>query len=123
MRISKAWLIATRDFKVFRRQKNIWYSVVILPVIISVLFPTIIYSVEVRKTGITAAQLTGLLNTFSFFFVIGAAFVPLAIASYSIVGEKVEIASGLKPGEKLVVRGSFNLKDSARVIIPGERRK
>jgi len=108
MRISKAWLIATRDFKVFRRQKNIWYSVVILPVIISVLFPLITYSVVTRKTGIPAAQLTGLLNTFSFFFVIGAAFVPLAIASYSIVGEKVEksleplLATPLTDGEILL---------------------
>ena len=37
-----------------------------------------------------------------------------------ISGEHVEIASGLDPGEKVVVRGSFNLKDSDRVIIPGE---
>ncbi len=37
-----------------------------------------------------------------------------------ISGEHVEIASGLDPGERVVVRGSFNLKDSDRVIIPGE---
>jgi multidrug efflux pump subunit AcrA (membrane-fusion protein) len=37
-----------------------------------------------------------------------------------ISGEHVEIASGLDPGERVVVRGSFNLKDSDRVTIPGE---
>lgn len=42
MRLSKAWLVASRDFKIFRRQKNIWYSIVIFPVIISVLFPAIL---------------------------------------------------------------------------------
>src|SRR4030067_765151 len=35
-----------------------------------------------------------------------------------ISGEHVEIASGLDPGERVVVRGSFNLRDSDRVITP-----
>jgi multidrug efflux pump subunit AcrA (membrane-fusion protein) len=45
------------------------------------------------------------------------------VTTGALAGEKVEIASGLKPGEKLVVRGSFNLKDSDKVIVPGERGK
>jgi membrane fusion protein, multidrug efflux system len=40
-----------------------------------------------------------------------------------IAGECVEIASGLNPGDKLVVRGSFNLKDSDKVIVPGDHGK
>jgi ABC-type Na+ efflux pump permease subunit len=62
-----------------------------------------------RKTGeLSAAQLPTLLNSFSFFLVIGAAFVPLGIASYSIVGEKVEksleplLATPLTDGEILL---------------------
>ncbi len=43
-----------------------------------------------RSGGIPATQFPALFNLFSFFFVIGAAFVPLGIASYSIAGEKVE---------------------------------
>ena len=91
MRLSKAWLIATRDFKVFRHQKNIWYSVIIFPILISVLFPAVLEFAGQRSRGLlTVANLPNLLNSFSFFIVIGAAFIPLGIASYSIVGEKVE---------------------------------
>ena len=48
------------------------------------------------------------MNSFSFFFVIGAAYIPLGIASYSIVGEKVEksleplLATPLTDGEILL---------------------
>lgn len=105
MRLSKAWLIATRDFKVFRRQKNIWYSIIIFPILISVLFPIILAYVGQRGL---AANLPNLLNSFSFFIVIGAAYIPLGIASYSIVGEKVEksleplLATPLTDGEILL---------------------
>jgi ABC-2 type transport system permease protein len=109
MRLSKAWLIASRDFKIFRRQKNIWYSIIIFPVIISVLFPIVLYYTGHRSGGLlSAANLPNLLNSFSFFIVIGAAFVPLGIASYSIVGEKVEksleplLATPLTDGEILL---------------------
>ncbi len=105
MRLSKAWLVATRDFKVFRRQKNIWYSIIIFPILISVLFPIILE--YVGRRGL-AANLPNLLNSFSFFIVIGAAYIPLGIASYSIVGEKVEksleplLATPLTDGEILL---------------------
>lgn len=109
MRLSKAWLIASRDFKIFRRQKSIWYSIIIFPVIISVLFPAIIYFAGHRNAGLlSATNLPNLLNSFSFFVVIGAAFVPLGIAAYSIVGEKVEksleplLATPLTDGEILL---------------------
>jgi ABC-2 type transport system permease protein len=109
MRLSKAWLIAARDFKIFRRVKNVWYSIIVFPVIISVLFPVVLEFAGRRSHGLTAAaQLPGLLNSFSFFLVIGAAFVPLGIASYSIVGEKVEksleplLATPLTDGEILL---------------------
>ena len=105
MRLSKAWLVASRDFKIFRRQKNIWYSIIIFPVLISVLFPLILEYVGQRGL---AANLPNLLNSFSFFIVIGAAYIPLGIASYSIVGEKVEksleplLATPLTDGEILL---------------------
>jgi ABC-2 type transport system permease protein len=109
MRLSKAWLIASRDFKIYRRQKNILYSILIFPVIISVLFPIVIYVAGQRNAGLLSpANLPNMLNSFSFFIVIGAAFVPLGIASYSIVGEKVEksleplLATPLTDGEILL---------------------
>ncbi len=45
------------------------------------------------------------------------------VTTGAITGEHVEIASGLNPGERLVVRGSFNLKDGDRIIIPGEGKR
>ena len=92
MRLSKAWIIAARDFKIFRRVKNVWYSIIIFPVVISVLFPTILEYLTLRgNPGLSAPSvLPNLLNSFSFFLAIGEAYVPLGIASYSIVGEKVE---------------------------------
>ena len=108
MRLSKAWIIAVRDFKIFRRQKNVWYSIIIFPVIISIIFPVVLEYAGRKAGGLPAAQLPALLNSFSFFLVIGAAFVPLGIASYSIVGEKVEksleplLATPLTDGEILL---------------------
>jgi len=108
MRLSKAWIIALRDFKIFRRQRYVWYSLIIFPVIISILFPTVIQLVAVRTGGLPAARITMLLDAFSMFFVIGAAFVPLSIATYTIVGEKVEksleplLATPLTDGEILL---------------------
>ena len=79
MRFSKAWIIAARDFKIFRRQRNLWYSIIVFPVIISVLFPLVIDYAGSRTGGITAVAIPGLLDSFSFIFVIGAAFVPLGL--------------------------------------------
>ncbi len=108
MRLSKAWLVAMRDLKLFRSQRNILYSLVIFPVFTSFIFPAVILYAGGRSGGIPAALLPLLLNSFSFFFVIGAAFVPLGIATYSIVGEKVEksleplLATPLTDGEILL---------------------
>jgi ABC-2 type transport system permease protein len=109
MRLSKAWLVASRDFKIFRHQKNILYSIIVFPVIISVLFPFILEFAGQRSAGLlSAANLPSLLDSFSFFVVIGGAFIPLGIASYSIVGEKIEksleplLATPLTDGEILL---------------------
>jgi RND family efflux transporter MFP subunit len=37
----------------------------------------------------------------------------------AVAGDQVEIASGLNPGELLVVRGGFNLKDNDKVVTAG----
>jgi ABC-2 type transport system permease protein len=108
MRLSKAWTIASRDFKIFTKQKNVWYSIIIFPVITSVIFPLVLQQAINRTNSIPVATISNLLNTFSFFFVIGAAFVPLGIAAYSIVGEKVEksleplLATPITDGEILL---------------------
>ena len=69
MRLSKAWIVAARDFKIFRRVKNVWYPIFIFPVLISVVFPVILEYLAFRGShGLAApAVLPNLLNSFSFF--------------------------------------------------------
>ena len=41
----------------------------------------------------------------------------------SVAGDQVEVVSGLNPGELVVIRGGFNLKDNDKVIISGGQGK
>lgn len=92
MRLSKSWIIAAKDFKTFKKKRNIIYSLVAVPLIIAVLIPAVIDYAGHRNggSGIPAAELLVLLPAFLFFYVILAAYLPTPIASYTIVGEKVE---------------------------------
>jgi ABC-2 type transport system permease protein len=126
MRLSKAWLVASRDFKIFRHQKNILYSIIVFPVLISVLFPAILEFAGQRNAGLlSTANLPNLLSSFSFFIVIGAAYIPLGIASYSIVGEKIEksleplLATPLTDGEILLGKAIASLLPTLAAIYAG----
>ncbi len=87
MNLGTSWIIAAKDLKVIIRKKSIRYTLTVLPLLGAILFPLVIRS---RVADIPASVLPGLLNSFAFFFVIIAAILPTPIASYSIVGEKVE---------------------------------
>jgi ABC-2 type transport system permease protein len=92
MRLSKSWIIASKDFKVFSKKKNIIYSILVVPLIVSFLIPIVIDYAGQSKggSGIPASELTILLPAFTFFYLILAGLIPTTIASYSLVGEKVE---------------------------------
>jgi ABC-2 type transport system permease protein len=92
LNLSKSWTVAAKDFKVFRRKKNILASTVALPLLVSVLLPAVILYATNRGAGkgIPDAELPILLPAFIFFFVIISAPLITAIASYALVGEKVE---------------------------------
>jgi ABC-2 type transport system permease protein len=93
MRLSIAWIIAGKELSIFRKKKSIFYSVIIFPLFVSIGLPYLIHFILTRSGSITPDILSGLLtiiNAFAFFFIIGAATLPTAIASYSIVGEKQE---------------------------------
>lgn len=90
MRLSKAWIIAAKDLRIFWRNKSVLRSVILFPLIVSIGLPLVVHFAGHKHGGISASYLPTVLNAFSFFFIIGAAYLPTAIASYSLVGEKVE---------------------------------
>jgi ABC-type Na+ efflux pump permease subunit len=108
VRLSKAWIIAAKDLKIFVRKKNVLRSVVIFPLVVAIGLPLLIHFVRGNRGGIPAGALPTLLNAFSFFFTIGAAYMPTTISAYSLVGEKVErsleplLATPITDGELLL---------------------
>ena len=92
MRLSKSWIIASKDFKIFLKKKNIIYTILVVPFLVSFLLPAVInYGGHNNgKSGFPASEILVLLPVFSFFYLILAGMIPTTIASYSLVGEKVE---------------------------------
>lgn len=113
MRFSKSWVITMKDFKVFSKKKNIIYSILVVPLIVSILIPTVIGFAKRGNgtSGIPASELAVLLPAFTFFYLILAGSIPTTIASYSLVGEKVErsleplLATPTTDGEILLGKG------------------
>jgi ABC-2 type transport system permease protein len=88
MRLSKAWTVASKDFKTIRKRKNILYSILYFEALVSIGLPFLVRYITTKPGA--AEALPTLLNAFSFLFVIGAALLPVGIASYSLIGEKVQ---------------------------------
>jgi ABC-2 type transport system permease protein len=90
MNLRHSWVIAMKDIKTFIRKRTVLYTVVLLPLMLSILFPLVVELSGRRTGGIPASYLPTLLDSFAWFFVIIPAVIPGPIASYSIVGEKIE---------------------------------
>ena len=92
MRLSQAWIITAKDFSTFRKKSNILYSTFGAPMLLAVFLPAVIAFVEHRHAGSAAlrASFDHLLPAFTFFWIILAGAIPATIASYTIVGEKIE---------------------------------
>jgi ABC-2 type transport system permease protein len=88
MRLAKAWTVASKDFKVFRKKKSILYTILYFEGVVSIGLPFIMRFIARRPNG--AVVLPNFMNAFSFWFVIGAALLPVGVASYSLIGEKIE---------------------------------
>ena len=89
MRLSKARLITAKDLKTFRRKSGIISSLVMFEVLVAIVLPIILNRVAARSAG-PRLVLPNLINAFSLWFVMGAAVLPVGIASYSLVGEKLQ---------------------------------
>jgi ABC-2 type transport system permease protein len=77
--------IARKDMTVMLTRRALRISLVALPLGLAVLFSQVI-----ARSNIPADALPKTLNAFLFFFMIYTAALPASIASYSLVGEKVE---------------------------------
>jgi ABC-type Na+ efflux pump permease subunit len=97
MDLSNSWAVALKDFSIFRKKKYVLYSLVIIPILASIGFPALIQFL-ISNGNVTPGELSpadivtisGVFDAFSFFFIIIAALLPVTLASYSIIGEKVE---------------------------------
>jgi len=112
LRLSQSRIVISKELETFRRKRNIIYSIVVIPLVASIALPIVIWSVEHRGSGsVPAAELVVLLPAFTFFYIILAGLIPTTIASYSIVGEKVErsleplLATPTTDGEILFGKG------------------
>jgi ABC-2 type transport system permease protein len=89
MDLENVWTVATKDFSVLRMKKNIVYTLVAFPLGMAIGLSAVVWLV-VMKNAISFVTLFPLFNAFAFFFIIVASLLPTGMASYSIVGEKVE---------------------------------
>lgn len=91
MDMQNAWNVALKDFKIYTKKTSVIYATVAMPLIVGIAFPLIVnYSLHRSAKGLSAAAAPGLMDSFSLWFLIGAAVIPTAIASYSLVGEKIQ---------------------------------
>ena len=91
MDLQNAWNVALKDFKIYRKKSNVIYATVIMPLVIGVAFPFILnYALHRANKPMAPAAAPPLMDAFSLWFVIGSVIIPTAIASYSLVGEKIQ---------------------------------
>jgi len=91
MDFQNAWSVASKDFETFKKRRGVLYATLAFPLGIALGFPTILVAIEnIAGAGVISASIVPFLNAFTFWFVIGAASLPAGIASYSIVGEKIQ---------------------------------
>ena len=77
--------ITSKDLTIMMTRRSLRIGLAVLPLGLAVLFSQII-----ARASIPAAQLPAMLNAFLFFFMIYTGALPATLASYSLVGEKVE---------------------------------
>ena len=89
MNVNHISSLVAKDMNVFLRKKTVLYTVVLLPLALGIGFPALLNYMQSRKP-LTAQGLNVLMPTFSFFYVILASIAPVQIATYSLIGEKIE---------------------------------
>jgi ABC-2 type transport system permease protein len=107
MNLGTSLTVAGKELKVVRRKKSIIYSIIVLPLFVSVSFSLYVYQQATTLSAVPTTLSLGL-DSITFIFVVIASTLPASIAAYSIVGEKVEksleplLATPVSDGEILV---------------------
>jgi ABC-type Na+ efflux pump permease subunit len=68
MRISKSWIVAAKDIRVFLRKRYTLYSLVVFPVIIGIGLPFVLRFIVSKLHGAGVEPLTDVMTAFAFFF-------------------------------------------------------
>lgn len=90
MRADDVWTIASKDLRTIWAHKGIRYGLSAFPMVAAIGLPQVIRYVASNRPDLPASVIEGFLQSFLFFFMIAVTTLPTAIASYSLVGEKVE---------------------------------
>ncbi len=104
MDLENAWNVVSKDFAVFKQKRSILYTLIILPLAVGIGFPIILLLIH-KLTQSSYITLLPFFNALLFWFIILAAVVPVTVASYSVLGEKIEktleplLATPLTDGE------------------------
>ncbi|MGD0978574.1 MAG: hypothetical protein ABR962_05465 [Candidatus Bathyarchaeia archaeon] len=89
MRLWKSWIVATKDFSVFRKNRYVFLSLIAIPLIVGVAMPaSLLLSFSAGQVPLSSVTL--IVNLVNWYLVIIASILPTVIASYSFVGEKIE---------------------------------
>lgn len=114
--------IAGKDLRQILGRRTVRTSLTIFPLIVAVGLPLILRFGGRKTGGIPAAVIPQMLDAFTVLFVIGAAVLPTFIASYSLVGEKVErsleplLATPASDGEVLAGKSAAALAPPLAVM-------
>ncbi len=90
MSLSDVRTIAAKDLWVALHRRATVMTIVLFPAIAALGLGFVVHYIMSKAASLPPEALTGLLDSFLFFSVIGAATIPTGIAAYSLVGEKVE---------------------------------
>ena len=108
MNFRHSWVIAAKDLRTIRQRRTLMLTIVLTPLLLSLLFSAVVQYAVSSSPSLRLSDIAGLLDAFAFWFVIIGAILPPPIASYSIVGEKVEksleplLATPVSDGEILL---------------------
>jgi ABC-2 type transport system permease protein len=95
MRLWKSWIVTKKDLSVIKKNKYVLYSLIAMPIVLGVILPTIfVFTLSAGADQLSSEEMLTtahqIANLGTMYFVLIPAILPSIIASYSIVGEKVE---------------------------------